>query len=136
MRVKKLYEDAKLPEYKTDGAAGLDLYFHHGEWTDGELYRVWTGIAVALPHGTVGRIVSRSSMFRDGWIADGTIDQDYRGEVIVQLRCVSSWSASMPKPGDRVAQLLVLPVHRAVVTEVDELDDTARGTGGFGSTGK
>ena len=141
LRVRKLRQDAIEPRYATDGAAGLDLSAALDEpvtLEPGAHAMIPTGIAIALPPGHEGQVRPRS-----GWAAKhgvtvlnspGTIDEDYRGPVKVLL--VNHGSVPfVVRHGDRIAQLVVAPVTHVAVAAVDELDDTARGEGGFGSTG-
>ena len=141
LRVKRLRESARLPEYMSDGAAGMDLH----ACLDGPLSLlpgarslVPTGLAMALPPGHEGQIRPRSGLASKHGVtcvnAPGTIDADYRGEVKVALVNLGQDSFTVHH-GERIAQLVVAPVVRADVTLVDDLDETARGAGGFGSTG-
>jgi dUTP pyrophosphatase len=154
LEVKRLDPRAQVPRYHSDGASGLDLRAldevsaHTSE--DGERLRaklprcihagesmlLGTGIAVAIPPGHEAQIRPRSSLAaRHSVIATlGTIDVDYRGELLVQLVNHGPQSFVVHE-GDRVAQLVVAPVARVDVVEVDALDATARGAGGLGSTG-
>ena len=126
---------AVVPAYATDGSVGLDLVAV--EVTPRPYGAdVRTGIAVELPEGYEAQVRPRSGLARRGWATVlGTIDSDYRGEIGVTL-----WRAEgagdMPQPGDRVAQLVIAPVVRARLVEAAELSETARGEGGFGSTGR
>ena len=135
---------ASLPVYATPGAAGLDLSAALGApvtLAPGQRMAISTGLIVALPPGHEGQVRPRSGLaLRRGLTvanAPGTIDEDYRGELQVLLVNLSH-EAQVIAPGDRIAQLIVAPVtHVAVVEIVDEhaLGATARGSGGFGSTG-
>ena len=122
-----------LPVYATDGAAGMDV-----ELAPGARHAVATGFAVAIPKGYEIQVRPRSGLaFKHGISvpnAPGTIDSDYRGELKVLLINHGGESFAIRR-GDRVAQLVLAPVTRAAFTEVHDLDDTARGSGGFGSTG-
>jgi len=135
---------ASLPAYATDGAAGLDLaaaldaplVIRSGAWE-----AVPTGLAIALPHAHEGQVRPRSGLAARHGVtvlnAPGTIDEDYRGEVKVLLVNLGPADFTV-QPGDRIAQLVVAPVVRVRVVPVDDasaLGDTARGAGGFGSTG-
>lgn len=142
LEIKRLSPSAKLPRYATDGAAGLDLHACLDQpltIAPGQLVLVPTGIAVAIPEGYVGLLAVRSSMgVRHGVsLANGVgvIDWDYRGPLGVALRNASAEPYTI-QPDDRIAQLLILPVARPDLREVEELADTARGEGGFGSTGR
>lgn len=144
LRVVRLRADAVLPRYATDGAAGLDLSAAIDapiELAPQERIRVPTGLAIALPAGHEGQVRPRSGLAAKLGLtvlnAPGTIDEDYRGELQVLLVNLGSTTATI-EPGDRIAQLVVAPVTRvevAVEDDVGALGDTARGHGGFGSTG-
>ena len=138
IRVKALRPGARMPERATEGATGFDLY----ACVDDELevgqapVRVPTGIAIETPDGLDVQIRPRSGLSAQGVMATlGTIDADYRGEVKVILVNLGQAPVSFAR-GDRIAQLVVAPVTRVRVELVDELPDSERGTGGFGSTGQ
>ncbi len=140
--VKKLRENAMLPTYGSAGAAGADLYACVEEKVSiapGQTLFVPTGIALEVPKGCAGLIYARSSMGAKRGLAPankvGVIDSDYRGEIMVALHNHSA-SAQEIAPGERIAQLLITPVLTPQYEQVEELTDTARGAGGFGSTGK
>ena len=133
--------DLPLPDYATEGAAGLDLRAALDgplELAPGRRALVPTGIRVAIPPGYEGQVRPRSGLaWRSGVglpNAPGTIDSDYRGEVKVIL---INWSEEplILSRGDRIAQLVIGPVLRAVLEPVEDLDATARESGGFGHTG-
>lgn len=136
----KLSPYAQLPKYATAGAACFDLHsIEKGELGPGQPSLVLrTGLAVAVPAGHVMLIYSRSGHgFKNNVrLANcvGVIDSDYRGEVMVKLTADHGSQLSIER-GDRIAQALILPVPSVTITEATTLDDTARGTGGFGSTG-
>lgn len=144
VQVKKLRLKASTPAYQTPHSAGLDLTFapEGGEsMVLAPLARALapTGIAVAIPDGYEGQVRPRS-----GWAlkhgitvlnSPGTIDADYRGEVKVLLINLGQEKVEI-KCGDRIAQLVIAKVEQATLLEVVELDETERGAGGFGSTGK
>ena len=141
VRIQKLDPGAKLPTYGSAAAAGADLYaLLDAPLTvgAGETVLVHTGIAVALPEGTVGLICARSGLATKRGLAPankiGVIDADYRGEIMVALHNHSK-SDAVIEPQERIAQLLVMPYITAAFMECDTLDETARGAGGFGSTG-
>lgn len=143
LRVARLRPDAVLPRYATDGAAGLDLSAALDEPLlvgPRARVRVPTGLVVALPPGCEGQVRPRSGLaFKHGLTvlnAPGTIDEDYRGELAVLLVNLGEEAVRI-LPGDRIAQLVVAPVTRVAVesAEISELEPTARGAGGFGSTG-
>lgn len=139
----KIGDIVPLPFYATEGSAGMDLSACIDEpitLMPGERRAIPTGIAIALPSEQyVGLIFARSSLGLKAGItlpnAVGVIDSDYRGEVLVALTNISDVPYEV-QPAERIAQLVVMPVCRANVEMVDELPDSARGKGGFGSTGK
>lgn len=134
--------DLPLPDYQTPGAAGMDLFAAIDEDMKifiGGTYMVQTGIALEIPHGFEGQVRPRSSMARRGLIipnAPGTIDCDYRGEVMVMICNLSTAPYVEIRRGDRIAQLIIAPVLQLPVIEVDHLTETVRGERGFGSTGR
>ena len=139
LEVKRLREAAKVPSYATLGAAGLDLYAcleAPMEILPATISRVSAGVAVAIPEGYVGLVRDRSGLAVAGLhTVAGVIDSDYRGEILIALHNVAS-APHIINPGDRVAQMLVLPCPQAQVVEATELPETRRGSGGFGSTGR
>ena len=131
-----------LPDYATAGSAGVDLRAALAEslWIPpGGRVVVPTGLKLAIPPGWEGQVRARSGLaLRHGLAlpnAPGTIDSDYRGEVGVLLANLGDCPVVLHH-GDRIAQLVFCPVGRATITEVDEIDATDRGEGGFGSTGR
>lgn len=145
LKVKKLHPDAKLPTKAHASDAAFDLYVGGRDWwqTWGGVYLLKTGIAVEIPEGYYGQIACRSSIGKEGYVVlGGVIDSSYRGEVSVMLARIPKPASPSTQPpivffsGDRIAQLLILPVPQVEVVEVDELSSSERGTGGFGSTGK
>jgi len=139
---KKLRPDAAIPRYMTELAAGLDLTAAIDEPIEippGERRVVGTGLAVAIPPGYEGSVRPRSGLARDHGItlvnAPGTIDADYRGEICV-LAINHGRAPFVVRPGERIAQMVIAPIAHAQVAEADELPPTARGDGGFGSTGR
>jgi dUTP pyrophosphatase len=142
VRVKKLHPNAKLPTYGSACAAGADLYACLDEpvtIAPGQTYWVSTGIALEVPAGFAGLVFARSSLGAKRGLAPankvGVVDSDYRGEVRVVLFNHSQEPQTI-EPGERVAQFVITPVVTPVYVEAEELQDTDRGTGGFGSTGK
>ena len=142
IRVKKLHPNAILPTYGSAEAAGADLYACLEEAVTiqpGEVYWVSTGIALEVPKGCAGLVYARSSLGAKRGLAPankvGVVDSDYRGEVKVVLLNHSSQPQTL-QPGERVAQFVITPVLTPAYEEVEELSDTSRGVGGFGSTGK
>ena len=140
VNIKKLSDDAILPTYGSDYAAGADLYSSSDafEIEAGQTVLVHTGIAMELPQGLVGLIYARSGLASKRGLAPankvGVIDCDYRGEIMVALHNHSSNTQRVEK-GERIAQLVIAPYFVADFSVVDELSDTVRGEGGFGSTG-
>ena len=143
LKIKLLSPHAALPAYATPGAAAMDLTACIEEpvtIAPRQLVALPTGIAIALPSAQyVALVFARSGLGVKHGIAlsngVGVIDSDYRGEIKVGLTNLSDVPYTI-QPGDRVAQLAVVPVAQADVVQVTELDETARGAGGFGSTGK
>jgi dUTP pyrophosphatase len=141
IKVKKLMDSAVLPEYKTLDAAGMDLYAaENAVLVPGKVTMVATGLAVEIPRGYELQIRARSGMAAKGVMVvngPGTIDSDYRGHVKILLTYVNElqYGRFQIEVGDRIAQAVLAPVTRAKLIEVEELSDTERGEGGFGSTG-
>ncbi|MGC1851800.1 MAG: dUTP diphosphatase [Solirubrobacterales bacterium] len=141
LRVAKLKDEATLPSRAHEGDAGLDLYAceaaHLGP---GERWGVGTGVAVEIPEGHAGLVLPRSGLARDHGIAlvnsPGLIDAGYRGEVRVLLLNTDPAETFRITPGDRIAQLVVAPIAIAEPVEVESLTESARGDGGFGSSGR
>lgn len=141
LRVVKLKEDGKVPARAHSGDAGLDLYAceaaHLGP---GERWSVGTGVAVEIPEGHGGLVLPRSGLARDHGIAlvnsPGLIDAGYRGEVRVLLLNTDPAEIFRVEPGDRIAQLVIAPIATAEPVEVESLSESARGDGGFGSSGR
>ena len=139
---KKLNEKAVKPTYGTEFSAGADLYAcEGGEVTvnPGETKLIHTGLSLQIPEGYAGLIYARSGIATKRGLAPankvGVIDSDYRGELRVGLSNNSDEDYTV-MPGDRISQLMVVPVMCPVPVFVDELDETERGEGGFGSTGR
>ena len=138
IQVKRLRDDAVVPSKAYRGDAGWDLYaVEDGEIAPGERQLIGTGIAIAIPEGFYGRIGDRSSMaYKFGMhVLAGVIDSQFRNEVKVLLVNLSTQTFSYKK-GDRIAQLIITPINTDSLMEVDTLDETQRGLGGFGSSGK
>lgn len=145
IRVQRLphSEGLPLPRYETEGAAGMDLIAALPEsepllLAPGERALVPTGLAIALPQGYEAQVRPRSGLAAKNGVtvlnSPGTVDCDYRGEVKVILINLGQDAFTIER-GTRVAQMVIAPVTQAQLHEVAELDDTARGAGGFGSTG-
>ena len=141
IKIKKLNANAIIPTRGSAGAAGFDLY----ACTDtviaisaGETVKIGTGLSIAIPEGFFGAIFARSGLATKKGLRPsncvGVADEDYRGEYIVALHNDSN-ATQIIEPGERIAQLIVLPYLTAQFEEVDSLDETERGSGGFGSTG-
>jgi dUTP pyrophosphatase len=132
---------AGLPAYKTDGSAGMDLVLasEDTQLQPGERKLLPTGFQIAIPLGYEGQVRMRSGIaLRTGLIlpnSPGTIDSDYRGELMVLVMNVSNEPATI-RSGERFAQLIIAQVARCVWNETLELPDSSRGDGGFGSTGQ
>ena len=142
VRVKRLLPNAVLPTYGSADAAGADLYACLEEAVTipaGKTVFIPTGLAMEIPNGCAGLIYARSSMGAKRGLAPankvGVIDSDYRGQVMVALHNHSALPQSV-EPQERIAQLLITPVYTPGFVETEELSDTQRGAGGFGSTGK
>jgi dUTP pyrophosphatase len=142
VEIKKLRPDALVPRYMTALAAGLDLSAALDEPIEiavGKRVSIPTGLAIKLPDGYEAQVRPRSGLARDHGVtlvnSPGTIDADYTGPLMVLLINHGDQPVRI-KPGDRIAQLVIAPVVQAELVEVDELPVTARGAGGFGSTGR
>jgi dUTP pyrophosphatase len=132
------HADAKMPTYGTSGAAGLDLYASADVTIQpNERMLIPTGVAMEIPEGHFCYVMGRSgNTIKKGLhVALGLVDEDYRGEIGVMAFNQSDEVISFAK-GDRVAQMVILPYPKVEFVEADELSDTERGTGGYGSTGK
>lgn len=142
LKIKKLRENAKIPFRATEGSAGMDLYACIDEPVTleaGEKAVIPTGIAIALPSPELGAFIfARSGLAIKHGIgllnSVGVIDSDYRGEVCVGLINQLKEPYTI-QPDERIAQMVIMPVSLIQPIVVDELDETERGTGGFGSTG-
>lgn len=141
VRIKKIDDRAVVPTYGSEYSAGADLYAILDEGLEILPHTtsfIHTGISLEIPEGYCGLIFARSSMGAKRGLAPankvGVIDADYRGEVMVALHNHSDIVATV-EPGERVAQLAIVPFLKAEFEVSDELSDTVRGVGGFGSTG-
>jgi dUTP pyrophosphatase len=138
--LKRLNNNGIVPNYMSKGASGLDLYsaedkvIYPGKWEV-----VSTGIAVEIPYGYEGEVRSRSGLAKDFGVfvlnSPGTIDSDYRGEVKVILMNLGDEPFKIER-GDRIAQLVISPVVKVEISEVEELSSTDRNSGGFGHSGR
>ncbi len=142
IKVKKLTDEAVIPTLGSRAAAGADLYSAEKEDVvimPGETKFIGTGLAVEIPDGYVGLVYARSGLACKRGLAPankvGVIDSDYRGEVKVALLNHGKEPQKVEK-GERIAQMVVAPYLSAVYEEAEELSDTERGEGGFGSTGR
>ncbi len=143
VKIKKLHKDAVIPKYETVGSVGMDLTATSKEYDEYGNVVFGTGISVQLPDGYYADLRPRSSISKYELVlanSVGTIDSDYRGELILKFKpsahYVVNGEGVMYNVGDRIAQLVILPYPKVSFVEVDELSDTERGTGGFGSTNK
>ena len=141
LKIKKLANFVSMPEYKTTGASAMDLVAAIDEdiiIPSGEIRMIPTGIAIELPHNTEAQVRSRSGLAIKSGIAVvngiGTIDEDYRGEICVGLINHSKVDFKISR-GDRIAQMAIMEVLKPQIVISDDLSDTARAAGGFGSTG-
>lgn len=137
LKIRKLREDAVLPHYAKDGDAGMDLTAVSIEVTQAYI-EYGTGLALEIPTGHVGLLFPRSSVSKyDLALANsvGVVDSGYRGEVKLRFKRTSNTDAMVYGPGDKVGQLMIMPYPKVVVEEVESLDESERGEGGFGSSG-
>lgn len=141
MKYKKLNDLAKEPTKGSAAAAGYDLYAatsYDIELPPHETVKIGTGIAIEIPDGYFGGIFARSGLATKKGLRPancvGVIDSDYRGEVIVALHNDSNLTQYIDA-GERIAQLIIIPYENVIFEEVNDLSDTERGDGGFGSTG-
>lgn len=138
VRIKRLHPDAKIPKYQTPGSAGMDLHaIEEVQIPPHDIAHVRTGIALQIPPCYEAQVRPRSGLAKIGVTvanSPGTIDSDYRGEVIVLLGNHAATPVTL-LAGDRIAQIVFATVAQAELIEVDELFATSRGEGGFGSTG-
>lgn len=140
VQIKKIHPDAVVPKYQTAGAAGVDLCSVEDVTIgEGDKALVATGLSMAIPHGWEGQVRPRSGLAAKSALtvlnSPGTIDSDYRGEVKVIL-INHGHGVFHVRKGDRIAQMVFAPVAQAEFAEVETLESTDRGAGGFGSTGK
>jgi dUTP pyrophosphatase len=140
--IKKLHSDVNIPKYETEGSSGLDLEAYIEKdlrLLSGERKLVPTGVSVAMPNNFEIQIRPRSGLAYKNGIsvvnAPGTIDSDYRGEIKVLLINLGTEAVTIKK-FQRIAQMVICPIIKANLKEVQELPETIRGAGGFGSTGQ
>ena len=142
IKIKRLNERAKIPTFGTEFSAGADLYCaeeHEISVCSGQKCSIGTGISMEIPEGYVGLVFARSGLACKNGLrlcnSVGVIDADYRGEIKVVLHNDSEYVREI-KPGERVAQTIVMPYPKVSFIEVEELSDTVRGESGFGGTGR
>ena len=142
LKIERLAHNRFVPEYKTDGAAGMDLCAAISEpiiLKPLERKLIPTGLKIELEHGYEAQIRPRSGLSIKHGITlincVGTIDEDYRGEVCIPIVNISNETYTI-QPDERIAQMIIAKVEQAKIEVVTELTETVRGTGGFGSTGK
>ena len=142
LKIKRLTENAVLPIQAHSGDAGIDLTCESitQELNEaGQLILVYhTGIAVEIPEGYVGLLFQRSSVYRKSIVMTncvGVIDSSYRGEIMAKFRSTTDVVPALYKPGERFAQLVIVPYLDIQIEEVEELSKTERGDGGYGSSG-
>lgn len=139
IKFKRLHDDAVLPSYAQDGDAGMDLTTVDDGAINKEYIQYKLGFSMEIPTGYVGLIFPRSSITKKDLMLKnsiGVIDSGYRGELVARFKSDRRIPCEMYSKGDRVAQLIVLPYPEIEPEWSDELSNTDRGTGGFGSTGK
>ncbi len=136
LKIRKIQDEARLPAYQHPADAGMDLYsVEETDLQPGRIKAVATGIQMAIPPGYVGLVWDKSGLSLSGLhCLAGVVDAGYRGEIRVVLTNLSSETIHVDK-GKKIAQMLIQPVCCPTITEVTTLDSTARGEGGFGSTG-
>ena len=142
IKVKKLNENAIIPTYGTEFSAGADLYALPGDLVEIEPHKtvmIHTGLSMEIPEGYAGLIFARSGLASKKGLAPankvGVVDPDYRGEFMVALHNHTDEIKTV-EGGERIAQLVIVPFLKAEFNIAEELSETARGEGGFGSTGK
>ena len=142
VKIKKLNKNAKIPTYGTEFSAGADLYAlleNAQKIAPGETKFIPTGLSFEIPVGTVALVFARSGLSCKQGLAPankvGVIDSDYRGEIMVALHNHSN-EAKIVENGDRIAQVVFMPYLHGKFEEVNSLEESSRGVGGFGSTGK
>ena len=135
IKMKKLAAEAVIPRYAKPGDAGMDLTAVWRNQTF-DIVTYGTGLAVEIPEGYVGLLFSRSSIYKTKMSltnAVGVIDSGYRGEIMMKFKMTDN--RVMYEVGDRIGQLVIMPYPKVEFEEVDELSETSRGAGGYGSTG-
>lgn len=141
VKIKKLNQNAVIPKYAQDGDAGLDLTAITMSDVGNDLITYGTGLAIEIPHGYVGYIFARSSISKKTLnLANsvGVIDSNYRGEIMFKFRKTrhsDDFYSNEYRVGDRIGQIIIMPIPSIEFEEVEALSNTNRGVGGFGSTG-
>lgn len=138
IRFKKLSPSAVVPRKAHASDAGFDMTCTRYEVTNGELFTYHTDIAVEIPEGYVGLLFPRSSIYKqDLFLTNsvGVVDSGYRGDVMFKFKPISSEVKQHYQVGDRIGQLIIIPYPNAEFVEADELSDSERGEGGYGSSG-
>lgn len=142
IKIKKLSENATIPKYSSEEAAGADLHACNGNpitINPHETFMIHTDISLEMPKGIVALVFARSGLASKKGLAPankvGVIDSDYRGEIMVPLHNHTNIPVTI-EDGERIAQIIFMPYLTADFIETDTLSDSERGTGGFGSTGK
>ena len=139
IRFKKLSPSAVVPIKAHASDAGFDMTCTRYEVTNGELFAYHTDIAVEIPEGHVGLLFPRSSVFKqDLFLTNsvGVVDSGYRGEVMFKFKPICSDVKQHYQVGDRIGQLIIIPYPEVEFVETDELSDSERGEGGYGSSGR
>lgn len=137
VKIKKLHKDSVIPRYAKDGDAGLDLTATR-VWFEDSNVCYGTGLAMEIPKGYVGLIFPRSSNAKKELLlcnSVGVIDSNYRGEIMFKFKTINGGS-HIYSVGERIGQIIIMPYPQIEFKEVEELSETNRGDGGFGSTGK
>lgn len=138
LKIKKLHPDAKLPVFAHPGDAGMDIYaIEDTEVLPGQVVKIRSGLAMEIPYGFVGLCWTRSGLANTHKIkvSSGVIDSGYRGEVLLGIINFGTEAYTFKK-GEKVLQMLIQKVEQPEIVEAEELTETSRGEGGFGSTGK
>lgn len=137
VKIKRFHKDAVIPKYAKEGDAGMDLVAVSEEWNEeNSMVTYDTGLGFEIPKGYVGLVFPRSSISKTSLVlsnAVGVIDSGYRGSVTFKYRYPEE--GMVYDIGDRIGQIIIIPIPEIKFEEVEELSDTERGTGGYGSTG-
>ena len=140
VKIKRLHKDSVIPSYAKEGDAGMDLTATRMWFDDDDNVCYGTGIAMEIPKGYVGLVFPRSSIAKKDLLlsnAVGVIDSGYRGEITAKFKISGEYSNKhFYKIGERICQIIIMPYPKIEFEEVEELSETERGDGGYGSTGK